>query len=51
MKPIREVQRDAAIEALKAHGWHYGKTAVALGVAQSTLYKWARDWRKAGFLR
>jgi transcriptional regulator of acetoin/glycerol metabolism len=40
---LRDPERAALITALEQHGWNRSKTAKALGIDRTTLYRKMRD--------
>jgi two-component system, NtrC family, response regulator HydG len=45
---LEEVEREAILAALAAHGGHQGHTAAALGIGTATLHRKLKRWREMG---
>jgi two-component system, NtrC family, response regulator HydG len=45
-RTLEEIERDAILAALEAHGGNQQKTAVALGIGSATLYRKLKRWRE-----
>lgn len=46
IRPIDEVIREECERAIAVHGGCHAKAARALGVPESTLYRWRKRWTK-----
>jgi DNA-binding NtrC family response regulator len=47
-RKLEEIERDAILAALEAHGGNQLKTAAALGIGSATLYRKLKRWRAQG---
>jgi two-component system, NtrC family, response regulator HydG len=47
-RSLADLEREAVLAALEAHGGHQGRTAAALGIGTATLYRKLKAWRGAG---
>jgi two-component system, NtrC family, response regulator HydG len=50
-RTLAQIEREAILAALDAHGGNQGKTAAALGIGTATLYRKLKRWRAEGALR
>jgi two-component system response regulator HydG len=44
-RTLEQIEREAILAALEAHGGNQGKTAAALGIGTATLYRKLKRWR------
>ena len=47
-RTLEDIKRQHVMAVLAKNGGKFDKTAVELDVAINTLYRWVKDWRKAG---
>jgi len=46
---LAEIERNAILDALRAHDWHQGKAAEALDISERTIRNKIRRYRAEGF--
>jgi len=46
-RSLADLEREAVLAALEAHGGHQGRTAAALGIGTATLYRKLKQYEAA----